>query len=53
MLKSYLNSVLNGVEWYLVKKNPVPKNIFGKHLWFSKFGIIKFFYKNLNKLFHK
>ena len=53
MLKSYLNSVLNGVEWYLVKKNPVPKNMFGKHLWFSKFGIIKFFYKNLNKLFHK
>ena len=53
MLKSYLKSVLKGVEWYLLKKNPVSKNMFGKHLWFSKFWIINFFYKSLNKLSNK
>ena len=34
-LKSYLFSVLNGIEWYVQKKTPVPKNQFGRHSWFS------------------
>jgi hypothetical protein len=36
-LKKYLNSVISGINWYLVNKRPVPKNHFGKHAWFSKF----------------
>ena len=48
MLKKYLKSVLNGIEWYLAKKTPVTKNMFGKHLWFSKYCTVNFFsYKNL------
>ena len=35
MLKSYLNSVLMGINWYLKTKKPVSKNQFGKHKWFS------------------
>ena len=35
MLKSYLNSVLLGINWYLQTKKPVSKNQFGKHKWFS------------------
>ena len=34
-LKSYLFSVLSGIEWYVQKKTPVPKNQFGRHSWFS------------------
>ena len=34
-LKSYLFSVLSGIEWYIKEKTPVPKNQFGKHSWFS------------------
>ena len=34
-LKTYLFSVLSGVEWYVKKKTPVPKNQFGRHSWFS------------------
>ena len=34
-LKKYLNSVLRGYKWYLEKKQPVPRNHFGKHKWFS------------------
>ena len=34
-LKSYLFSVLGGIEWYVKKKTPVPKNQFGRHSWFS------------------
>ena len=34
-LKSYLFSVLSGIEWYIQKKTPVPKNQFGRHSWFS------------------
>ena len=34
-LKSYLFSVLSGIEWYVKEKTPVPKNQFGKHTWFS------------------
>ena len=34
-LKSYLFSVLSGIEWYVQKNTPVPKNQFGRHSWFS------------------
>ena len=34
-LKSYLFSVLSGIEWYIKEKTPVPKNQFGRHSWFS------------------
>ena len=34
-LKKYLSSVLRGYKWYLEKKQPVPRNHFGKHKWFS------------------
>ena len=34
-LKSYLFSVLSGIDWYIKEKSPVPKNQFGKHSWFS------------------
>ena len=34
-LKSYLFSVLSGIDWYIKEKTPVPKNQFGKHSWFS------------------
>ena len=34
-LTSYLNSVLGGIDYYLVKKESVPKNHFGTHKWFS------------------
>ena len=33
-LKKYLNSVISGINWYLVNKRPVPKNHFGKNVWF-------------------
>ena len=34
-LKKYLNSVLNGYNYYLVNQKAVPKNHFGHHKWFS------------------
>ena len=34
-LTSYLNSVLGGIDYYLVKKESVPNNHFGTHKWFS------------------
>ena len=34
-LKSYLFSVLSGIDWYIKENIPVPKNQFGKHSWFS------------------
>ena len=34
-LKSYLYSVLNGIEWFIDKNTSVPKNKFGRHSWFS------------------
>ena len=34
-LKSYLFSVLSGIDWYIKERTPVPKNQFGKHSWFS------------------
>ena len=35
MLKKYLKSVVGGVEWYLVHKERVPRDKFGRHPWFS------------------
>ena len=34
-LTSYLDSVLGGIDYYLVEKESVPKNHFGTHKWFS------------------
>ena len=34
-LKSYLNSVLMGLKFYLYNDKKVIKNQFGKHRWFS------------------
>ena len=34
-LKSYLKSVINGIDYYIKTKKPIPKNYFGKHSWFS------------------
>jgi hypothetical protein len=34
-LKSYLNAVLKGLEYYLTYKKPVPRNQFGNHSWFA------------------
>lgn len=35
MLKKYLESVVKGFEWYVIRGEPVPPNKFGKHPWFS------------------
>jgi hypothetical protein len=35
MLKKYLDSVVRGCEWCVVKGEPVPRNQFGRHPWFS------------------
>ena len=34
-LKSYLKSVLKGLEYYLTHNKPVPRNKFGNHSWFT------------------
>lgn len=34
-LRSYLDSVVRGFEWFVVRREPVPKNAFGTHRWFS------------------
>ena len=34
-LRKYLSSVLRGHKWFLENKQPVPRNKFGKHKWFS------------------
>jgi hypothetical protein len=34
-LKSYLESVVRGFEWYVTRGDPVPRDQFGKHPWFS------------------
>lgn len=38
MLKSYLRSVVKGFEWYVTHGEPVPRNQFGTHPWFSESG---------------
>ena len=35
LLKKYLDSVVRGIEWYVMRGEPVPRNAFGKHPWFS------------------
>ena len=35
MLRKYLHSVTNGFEWYVTRGEPVPRDQFGKHDWFS------------------
>ena len=35
LLKSYLSSVVRGYEWYVIRGEPVPRNQFGSHPWFS------------------
>lgn len=35
MLKSYLTSVIKGFDWYITRGEPVPRNQFGPHPWFS------------------
>jgi len=35
-LKSYLGSVTGGFEWFITHGEPVPRNQFGEHPWFSK-----------------
>ncbi len=34
-LRSYLSSVTRGFEWYVTRGEPVPRNQFGRHPWFS------------------
>lgn len=35
MLRRYLSSVVRGFEWYVTRGEPVPRNQFGTHPWFS------------------
>jgi hypothetical protein len=35
-LRAYLESVVRGYEWYITKGEPVPRNQFGAHPWYSK-----------------
>jgi len=34
-LRSYLRSVVMGVDWYVTKGEAVPRNHWGKHPWYS------------------
>lgn len=35
LLKQYLASVVGGFDWYVTHGEPVPRNQFGSHPWFS------------------
>lgn len=35
MLTRYLDSVVRGFDWYVTHGQPVPRNQFGRHPWFS------------------
>ncbi len=35
LLRKYLDSVVRGFEWHIIHREPVPKNAFGTHPWFS------------------
>ena len=35
MLRRYLQSVVRGFEWFITRDEPVPRNQFGTHPWFS------------------
>lgn len=34
-LRSYLSSVTRGFEWYITRGEPVPREHYGRHPWFS------------------
>ena len=34
-LKQYLKSVLTGLQYYMDNKQPTPRNLLGKHPWYS------------------
>jgi hypothetical protein len=34
-LRTYLESVVRGFEWYICRGEPVPRDAFGSHPWFS------------------
>ena len=36
LLTDYLDSVIRGVGWYVTRGEPVAKNQFGSHAWFSE-----------------
>lgn len=36
MLRRYLSAVIRGVEWFVTRAEPVPRNQFGSHPWFSQ-----------------
>jgi hypothetical protein len=38
LLRQYLESVVRGFEWYLCRGEPVPRDAFGTHPWFSTRG---------------
>jgi hypothetical protein len=42
MLGKYLQSVVKGFEWYVTRGEPVPRDQFGKHTWFSASESIDF-----------
>jgi hypothetical protein len=35
LLRRYVSSVTRGFEWYITRGEPVPRNQFGSHPWFS------------------
>lgn len=35
-LRFYLSSVVRGFKWFIEKDEPVPRNQFGSHPWFSR-----------------
>ena len=35
LLRRYLDSVVRGFEWFVTRNEPVPRNAFGTHPWFS------------------
>jgi len=35
MLEMYLDSVEKGFAWFVIRGEPVPRDAFGRHPWFS------------------
>ena len=35
LLLKYLSSVVNGLKWHMENSSLIPKNYFGRHIWFS------------------
>ena len=35
LLRKYLDSVIRGVGWFVIRNEPVPRDAFGPHPWFS------------------